>query len=68
VLVALAWGAVASWLTEYERYAQATCARAGRLSRAVMQPSRTARTETAAAPPRRLFGLAFESRPPPLLA
>lgn len=67
VLVALAWSAVASWLTEYERYAQATCARAARLTRAAPLP-RTARTETAAAPPRRLFGLAFESRPPPLPA
>ena len=31
VLVALAWGAVASWLREYERYAEDTCARAGRV-------------------------------------
>jgi len=68
VLVALAWSAVASWLSEYERYAQDTCARAGRLSRAVSPPPRTARTETAAASPRRLFGLAFESRPPPVPA
>ncbi|HVD11652.1 MAG TPA: hypothetical protein VNB46_00330 [Gaiellaceae bacterium] len=68
VLVALAWSAVSSWLTEYERYAQATCARAGRLTRAASPPPRTARTDTAPAPPRRLFGLAFESRPPPLPA
>ena len=31
VLVAVAWGAVASWLREYERYAEDTCARAGRI-------------------------------------
>jgi hypothetical protein len=68
VLVALAWSAVARWLSEYERYAQDTCARAGRLSRAASPSPRTARTETAAAPPRKLFGLAFESRPPPLPA
>jgi len=68
VLVALAWSAVACWLREYERYAQDTCERAGRLARAASPPLRTARTETAAAPPRKLFGLAFESRPPPLPA
>ena len=67
VLVALAWGAVASWLREYERYAEDTWARAGRLTRAAASPPRHARTETQA-PPRKLFGLAFESRPPPLPA
>ena len=68
VLVALAWGAVARWLREYERYAADTCALADRLRCAAAQPLRTARTETAAVPPRKLFGLAFESRPPPLPA
>jgi hypothetical protein len=67
VFVALAWSAVARWLRDYERYAQDTCARAGLLTRAT-SPPRTARTETAVAPPRKLFGLAFESRPPPLPA
>jgi hypothetical protein len=67
VLVALAWSAVASWLSEYERYAQDTCARAGRIGTA-LPPPRSQRTETAAAPPRKLFGLAFESRPPPVPA
>jgi hypothetical protein len=67
VLVALAWSAVASWLREYERYAEDTWARAGRLNRAAAAPPRHARTETQA-PPRKLFGLAFESRPPPLPA
>jgi hypothetical protein len=68
VLVALAWSVVASWLRAYERYAHDTWARAGRLTRAVAPPPRIVRTETAAVPPRKLFGLAFESRPPPLPA
>ena len=67
VLVALAWGAVARWLREYERYAADTCALADRIG-AAADPLPTARTETAASPPRKLFGLAFESRPPPLPA
>jgi hypothetical protein len=67
VLVALAWSAVASWLSEYERYAQDTCARAERIGRGAPD-RRSRRTETAASPPRKLFGLAFESRPPPLPA
>jgi hypothetical protein len=67
VLVALAWSAVASWLTAYERYAKETCARAERIVTA-SPPPRSQRTETAAAPPRKLFGLAFESRPPPVPA
>ena len=67
VLVALAWSAVASWLTAYERYAKETCARAERIVTA-SPPPRSQRTETAAAPPRKLFGLAFESRPPPIPA
>ena len=68
VLVALAWSAVACWLSEYERYAQDTCARAERIGAAASPPPRSQRTETAAAPPRKLFGLAFESRPPPVPA
>jgi hypothetical protein len=68
VLVALAWGAVAGWLREYERYAADTCTLADCIGRAAPQPLRSARTETAASPPRKLFGLAFESRPPPLPA
>jgi hypothetical protein len=68
VLVALAWSAVASWLRAYERYAADTCALAERLGCAAAQPLRTVRTDTAAVPPRKLFGLVFESRPPPLPA
>ena len=68
VLVALAWSAVASWLQAYERYAQDTFARAGHATRSVLAPPRVPRRRSALAPPRKLFGLAFESRPPPLPA
>jgi hypothetical protein len=66
VLVAVLWGAVAGWLADYERFAEATVAHAHRAVRA----SRTlpSRRTTDARPPRRLFGLAFESRPPPVFA
>src|ERR671930_1051800 len=67
VLVALAWGAVSRWLNEYERYARDTCARAERLSCAAVLPREQPRDKVSL-PPRKLFGLAFESRPPPLLA
>jgi hypothetical protein len=67
VLVALAWSAVASWLREYERYAEDTCARANRVGHRA-EPPRVAHARFAAPAPRELFGLAFESRPPPLPA
>jgi hypothetical protein len=67
VLVALAWGAVARWLNEYERYARDTCARAERLARSGVLRREQPR-DTVSLPPRKLFGLAFESRPPPLAA
>jgi hypothetical protein len=67
VLVALAWSAVASWLREYERYAEDTCARACRVGHRA-EPPRAAHARTAAPAPRELFGLAFECRPPPLPA
>lgn len=68
VLVALAWSAVASWLNAYERYAEDTCARAaGHARRSKITPP-IKRRVAALVPPRKLFGLAFESRPPPLPA
>jgi hypothetical protein len=67
VLVAVAWGIVASWLNDYERYAQDTCAYANRLSAASPQPIAHG-SERVALTPRKLFGLSFESRPPPLPA
>lgn len=66
VLVALSWSAVQSWLADYERYAEEAAETARRLASArasaVAFPALLV-----AAPPRRLFGLAFESRPPPAL-
>jgi hypothetical protein len=67
VLVALLYGAVSRWLADYERYAEATVATARRLVARGTQP-RSRPVVAAAAPPRRLFGLAFESRPPPAAA
>ena len=51
----------------FEDYAAATFARAFRLMRKRPLPARRNRP-TAERAPRRLFGLAFESRPPPLRA
>jgi hypothetical protein len=67
VLVAVGWRAVAAWIAEYEDWAESTLACARRLLRASTPPVRRARPVPAAAP-RRLFGLVFESRPPPLAA
>src|SRR6476469_119127 len=67
VLCSLVWGAVQGWLAEYEEFAQASVERARRLvGRAAPYFSRPRIVLTA--PPRRIFGLAFESRPPPLPA
>jgi hypothetical protein len=67
VLCAVVWAAVRGWLADYEEYAHASVARALRLvgRRTVRVPR--PRTDLAV-PPRRIFGLAFESRPPPLAA
>ena len=67
VVLALVWGVVSTWLHALERYAEATVslARRGRLtSSAVAHSPRTDALLT----PRSLFGLVFESRPPPLTA
>jgi hypothetical protein len=67
VVCALSWAAVRSWLADYEEHAQATAARAAML--AGRAPLRVARPRAdLVVPPRRIFGLAFESRPPPLVA
>lgn len=67
LLLAVAWGAVRSFIADVERYAATTLARACRLLRASSFPvrRRLAGDERA---PRRLFGVVFESRPPPLTA
>jgi hypothetical protein len=67
VVVALCWGVVRDWLADVEEYAAATLAHARRILRSSSRPRRPARPGDDRAP-RRLFGLAFESRPPPLRA
>lgn len=67
VLCALVWAAIRGWLADYEEYALATVARAKRLAGRAALPVPRPRAETSVAP-RRIFGLAFESRPPPLPA
>ena len=63
VIVAVVYRAVEQWLGEYETYARTTALRASRA--VVVLPSpRTTLADLVA--PRALFGLAFESRPPPL--
>jgi hypothetical protein len=67
VVCAVVWSAVRSWLADYEEHAQATAARA--MLWAGRAPLRVARPRTPLAVPlRRIFGLAFECRPPPLVA
>jgi|SRR5581483_11384797 len=67
VAVAFVWGAVQRWLADYERYAEHALAHARSCARAaVLFVPRPADRSTA--PPRALFGIAFESRPPPLVA
>lgn len=67
VLLALLWGAVQRWLDAYERFAEETVERARRLARGGPEPQ-VPRPGGPVHPPRRLFGLAFDSRPPPLAA
>jgi hypothetical protein len=67
VLVSLLYGAVARWLADYERYAAETVA-AARSLLGLARASATPRARSDCDPPRRLFGLVFESRPPPVPA
>src|SRR6266540_1922505 len=64
--VAVLHTAVTRWLSEYERYAAQSVAAARAFARRLRSTPQH-RADVAAAPPRRLFGLAFESRPPPPL-
>lgn len=67
VICAVIWSAVREWLADFEEYAEATVAEARRL--AGRRPLRLARPSLLLpVPPRRIFGLAFECRPPPLPA
>jgi hypothetical protein len=67
VLVSLLYGAVARWLSEYERFAALTAAVARSLLRR-LRVSSNPHARSDCDPPRRLFGLVFESRPPPAAA
>jgi len=67
LLLALAWGAVRGWVADVERYTASTLARASRLLRSTAPPSQRRRLADERAP-RRLYGVVFESRPPPLPA
>jgi hypothetical protein len=67
VAVAFLYGVVARWLTDYERYAEAAVARAYDVAAAQAEPRPHSAPEVTRTP-RRLFGRALESRPPPLPA
>jgi hypothetical protein len=66
VAVAALYGAVARWLADYETYARKAVAHAARLSASSPPTPQPASSDQIA--PRTLFGLAFESRPPPASA
>jgi hypothetical protein len=69
VVVALAWS-LARWVHAVEDYGQSTLERARLILRAALRPARGRRRRRPVDDhgPRRRFGLAFESRPPPLFA
>jgi hypothetical protein len=63
VVVAVVYRAVERWLADYETYALEAATRASRM--AAVPPPAPRAAEPGAMTPRSLFGLAFESRPPP---
>ena len=65
VVVALVYRAVEQWFSDYETYAAATAARARCRGRGILPVPWSARADRPT--PRSLFGIAFESRPPPAL-
>jgi hypothetical protein len=67
VAVALAWRC-ARWLHDIEDHAQRVLARVRRILTAALREVLVGFASADNVPPRRRFGLAFESRPPPLLA
>jgi hypothetical protein len=69
VLVALAWS-LARWVHAVEDYGFRTLERARLILKAALRPARGRRRRRPVddRQPRRRFGLAFESRPPPLFA
>jgi hypothetical protein len=69
VLVALAWS-LARWVHAVEDYGRRTLERARQILHAALRAGRSSRRALPVDDhgPRRRFGLAFESRPPPLFA
>ncbi len=67
VLFSIGWGAVRNWLREVESFAAATVAFACRALRRVV-PEAPRQRPCDERGPRHLFGVIFESRPPPLPA
>jgi hypothetical protein len=67
VVCAVVWRAVRDWLADYEEHARETVDRALRRAGAAQLRIVRPRVELVI-PLRRIFGLAFESRPPPLVA
>ena len=67
VAVACAWR-FASWLHDVEDYVERTFARVRRILTGALRVTPTTPRPSDDSAPRRRFGLAFESRPPPLTA
>ena len=67
VAVACAWR-FASWLHDFEDYVERTFARVRRILTDALSVTLTSHRPADDSAPRRRFGLAFESRPPPLPA
>ena len=66
LLLAVGWACVCDWLADVEAYTSTSLGRTHRLLPAKTTAPRPLRSGTSA--PRRLFGLSFESRPPPVSA
>ncbi len=67
VLMAVLWSAVQRWFADYEQYVE-DAARLARAVGRVRSPAATFPQIVLAVPPRRLFGLVLDSRPPPASA
>ena len=68
VLLAVGWSAVRDWLADVEQYAAATLAHVCRILRGRRGAPQARPSQPGVRAPRRLFGIAFESRPPPHFA
>ncbi len=67
VLMAVLWSAVQRWFADYEQYVE-DAVRLARSLKRVRAPAACFPRVVLAVPPRRLFGLVFDSRPPPASA